>query len=110
MDAPCHDHRIDAPCRRDEVSVVHRAYGVPGATKLTRVGRAEREQVHDLDAAVAPGARETDAAPDRRIVVGRVRCGRIEHAEPDDGTVRPAAPQAVAMDATGAERRAAAHA
>jgi len=66
------------------VPIVRRADGVRCFAQRPCVGRAQREEIHDIHTAESPGARESYAAPDRRIVVHRIGGRRIQHHERDD--------------------------
>src|SRR5262249_9193588 len=72
-----------APRGAAHVRVVARADGVGSESQGARLRGAPREEVHDLERAETPGAREADAAADRRVVAARVGRARIQHYERD---------------------------
>src|SRR5262245_51733346 len=79
MTAPSRHDPVGFPRRLEDKPVVLRADGIIHLLQLLRTGRAEREQVDDMDTAVAEGPREAHAPADGGVVPAVVRGARVEH-------------------------------
>src|SRR6185369_12034846 len=79
----CRDDR--AAERSDDLDrcIIRWPYPLGILAQLLRIGLTDCKQISHDQIAVAPGLRESDAAPDRRIKFECVRRARVEHEEDD---------------------------
>ena len=110
VSSPRRNDERRAPRGEREMMIVLGANRVSNVPQLAWIGRAKREQIHDLETPIAPVTREADAAPDRWVIAPFVRCRRVQHAEHDDGTrAIPAPPQPIAIATIARKGRARGH-
>ena len=59
-------------------AIIVLAYRLCIALQVFRFGRTESKKVDDLHTAAAPCPGETDATPNRRVILSLIRCRRIQ--------------------------------
>ena len=94
MVAPGGDEEFCSACCSANSDVVAFAYGFVSFVELAWVGRAQREDVDDIERSKTPVFGEVDAAGDCGVVLYCVSSGWVEHAKTAarQGFARLAAP------------------